>query len=295
MDVQRILCPVDLSPLSRRALETAVALARAWDAVVDVLEVIDTSLLPGVATGSRAMVDLSGYQQEFDAFVQATEASDVKITRQVVEGRTPAAIVDAAAGLRTDVIVMGTHGRHGFDRFVLGSVTARVLRKAPCRVLAVPPPPTGAAPAWPPARSIVCPVDFSSSSLAALEEAVAWAKQFAARLTAVHVLEWPFGDWHHEAFPFPIEELGRSLEDQARQRLHQCVVDAKTMAEEIVLVGKPARALVDFVSDRPPDLVVMGATGRGALGLALLGSTAERVIVQSPCPVLTLAGHLGHA
>jgi nucleotide-binding universal stress UspA family protein len=288
MKLNRILCPVDLSPLSRRALETAAVLARTFDSVVDVLEVIDASVLPGVASTSQVAVDLSAYQQEFDAFLEATVASDVKIATQVVEGRAPAAIVEAAAGLQTDLIVIGTHGRHGFDRFVLGSVTERVLRKAPCRVLAVPPLPAGLSPAWPPTGSILCPIDFSPSSLQALDEAAAWATKFGSELTAVHVLEWPFGDWHQDGLPLPIEELGRSLEDQARQRLREVIASSNIQATDLVIVGKPARALVDLAGGRPPDLIVMGATGRGAAGLALLGSTAERVIRQSPCPVLTL-------
>ena len=100
-------------------------------------------------------------------------------------------IVANARKWRADLIVMGTHGRSGFERWVLGSVTEKVLRKAPCPVLTVPPPagelhPDGSVLF----RRIVCPVDFSGASLAALAYAVKLAEESRAEITVLHVLEW---------------------------------------------------------------------------------------------------------
>ena len=97
-------------------------------------------------------------------------------------------ILARAAALPADLVVMGTHGRSGFERLVLGSVTEKVLRKAPCPVMAVPPPAVTVGKL--PYGRLLCPVDFSDSSEAALRFACSIAEEADARLTIVHVFDW---------------------------------------------------------------------------------------------------------
>ena len=90
------------------------------------------------------------------------------------------------------LIVIGTHGAGGFEHLVLGSVTEKVLRRATCPVLTVPP--RARTTAKLPFKRILCPLDFSESSLAALDFAFSLAQQGDAELTILHVFEWPAED-----------------------------------------------------------------------------------------------------
>src|SRR5262249_49240582 len=102
-------------------------------------------------------------------------------------------ILAQAADMSADLLVLGTHGRSGFERLFLGSVTEKVLRKASCPVLTVPPGLPDAVPASPIRYAcILCPVDFSESSLRALEYALSLAQETDARLAVLHVVSHEF-------------------------------------------------------------------------------------------------------
>ena len=116
-------------------------------------------------------------------FVAGVDTSGAQTQIRARSGSPARGILDEAAATHSDLIVIGTHGHSGFDRLVLGSVTEKILRKAPCAVLTVPPPV-----AEPPAdaldifKRILCPVDFSDASMKALEYALALAKEADAEL-----------------------------------------------------------------------------------------------------------------
>jgi universal stress protein A len=133
-----ILHPTDFSPGSAAAFEYACDLARDYDARVVVLHAFGP-VVPVGAEGVIISPDLDELRaiarQEIDA-LRPTNPT-VRMERAVREGPSTQAILDAAEEFRADLIVMGTHGRSGFRRLVLGSVTEEVLRKAPCPVLTV--------------------------------------------------------------------------------------------------------------------------------------------------------------
>ena len=185
------------------------------------------------------------------------------------------------------MIVMGTHGRGGFERFVLGSVAERVLRKATCLVMTVPPP---AAVAKVPYKRLLCPVDFSESSLAALNLAFSIAKESDAHLTILHVFDWP-PDEELLVERFDSPELRRVIEDQARTRLDALVTDEVRVwckPATKVSYGKPYRQILEIAERDEPDLIIMGVRGRNPLDVALFGSTTNHVVRRASCPVLTL-------
>jgi nucleotide-binding universal stress UspA family protein len=188
---------------------------------------------------------------------------------------------------------MGTHGRHGFERLLLGSVTEKVLRRAPCPVLTVPPAISGAHPSGPPYKRILCPVDFSTSSDDALRHALSLAEEAKARLTVLHVLEWFPEQGLREHRPFN-PELQHFLEDDARARLAKAIpAEARAWCEPVerVRCGKPYREILRAAEEEGSDLVVLGVLGRGAANLMLFGSTTNRVVRQATCPVLTVRSH----
>jgi len=209
-------------------------------------------------------------------------------------GRPDFEILKRAAEDKADLIVMGTHGSSGFSHLVLGSVTEKVLRQAPCPVLAVPP---GArASSAVPFRQVVCAVDFSDWSVAALDLAASLAHETGAGLTAVHTIEWP---WREPPPPtltdLPPEQAAALLEfrrytsERAASRLRDVVRDAvagRCGAATEIAHGKPHVELVRVASARQADLIVIGVHGRSALDLAVFGSTTNQVIRHATCPVL---------
>ena len=140
-----------------------------------------------------ASVDRDQLLADTKAFAAAESAPGVPMEAVVREGSTAAEILDQAASMKADLLVIGTHGRSGFERLLLGSVTERLLRKASCPVMTVPRRLPDAVPAGPVLyKQILCPVDFSESSLQALRYAISMAQEADGHLTVLHVVEHEF-------------------------------------------------------------------------------------------------------
>ena len=293
----RVLCPVDLSETSGHAVSLAAALTATPPCQLTVQYVYVPMFMP------VPMLPVPGDRVppgEFDRVVEdvrtfATAAGCRPGVPVVVDvGRPDFEILKRAAEDTADVIVMGTHGAGGFSHFVLGSVTEKVLRQAPCPVLAVPP---GArASSAVPFRQVVCAVDFSDWSVAALDLAASLAHETGATLTAVHAIEWP---WREPPAPtltdLPPEQAAALLEfrrytsERAVARLRDVVRDVvagrcETSTE--IVHGKSHIELVRVASARQADLIVMGVHGRSAIDLAVFGSTTNQVVRHATCPVL---------
>jgi nucleotide-binding universal stress UspA family protein len=211
----------------------------------------------------------------------------------VYEGRVVAEILERARAWPADLLVMGTHGRGGFERWVLGSVTEKVLRKAPCPVLTVPPPASGLHPSGAVLyRAIVCPVDFSDASLAALRHALKLAEESAAEITVLHVIEWLVEDEPGARIAgFDVPEFRRYLEQDAREKLKGTVPEEARdwcRPREEVVGGRPWREILRVADERQADLVVMGVRGRHPVDIALFGSTTHHVVRGARCPVLVV-------
>lgn len=140
-----ILCPVDFSQGSRTALEEALLLAEAFDAKIVLLHVwqlpaaamVDTALLPVDLQRLDREVDRAAHEQMKQLVDSLSESARARVTKHVVPGDPASTILDRAASDSCDLIVMGTHGRRGPSRFLMGSVAERVVRHAPCPVLTV--------------------------------------------------------------------------------------------------------------------------------------------------------------
>jgi nucleotide-binding universal stress UspA family protein len=197
-------------------------------------------------------------------------------------------IVRHATESHADLIVMGTHGRSGFDRMLLGSATERTLAKAPCAVLTIPP--KTSEPGSKDARfhRVLCAVDFSPSSVLALTQARNLAAD-DAKVWAVHVVE------REPAFQL-VPAMATGAPDDplvimrtARERLSKVVSVAAPggQVSEIVTDGDAADEIVRSAADVHADLIVIGAHA-GHAGLLGFGSTTNHVIRAASCPVLTL-------
>jgi nucleotide-binding universal stress UspA family protein len=181
---------------------------------------------------------------------------------------------------------MGMHGRRGFDRLMLGSVTDRVMRRAPCPVLAVRNPPHDAMAADKEGHSvhhlsrILFCADFSKNSERAFNYAISATAEYDAELTVLHVLEEvPSLAKTEEAIAAATEQLDKLIPPQVRK---------SRKIKTAVRIGKPYREIIQLALEAQTDLVTMGVRGRGALDLAVFGSTTYRVMQLGSCPVLAV-------
>ena len=197
-------------------------------------------------------------------------------------------IVEQAVAKAVDLIVMGTHGRSGFDRLLSGSVAEKVLRRASCPVLTIPPHAPAVAADGTIFTHILCAVDFSHAS----EQALGFAIELGGAVTVATVLEW-LAEESPVAHPeFDIARYRAHLVEDARIRLRALVQAAAEPAaaqiDEVVKVGRAHREILRLAAEKGSDLVVMGAQGRGGVGLALFGSTTQQVVRGATCPVLVV-------
>jgi nucleotide-binding universal stress UspA family protein len=309
IEIQRILCPIDFSDYSRHALDHAVAIARRYESTITVLYVFPTIPVAAYAPGMpgfdpivltpplrhQLLVDMKG-------FIETESAPGVPVEPVIREGDPVGEILGQSTEMKADLLVMGTHGRSGFERLLLGSVTEKMLRKASCPVLTVPRRHPDAVPATPVLfKQILCPVDFSSCSLEALKYAMSLAQETDAHLTVLHVIGDELDvtpDAYGAIIMNDLESLAdfrRRHEDDARKRLKEAVPESVAeycSVETRVLRGiKPSREILRIAAEQRTDLIVIGVQGRGAANLMFFGSTTNHVVREAACPVLTVRQH----
>lgn len=287
LKIERILCPVDFSEFSARAYDYAHSLARHYQATLFILHVVRSITIdPGFFAAE--MIDKVYAQQAADAKAQVAklvekQAGEAVRSQIIVQlGLAADSILSLAKDQDIDLIVMGTHGRRGLDRLIMGSTTERVLRKSRAPVLAVHEPTRSfvspeSAEAPVQLHKILCCVDFSEHSPRALEYAFSIGMQYQAEITLLHVLE--------DAIDTP-EKRARAAEslDQLAPE------EARDWASivPLVLSGEPYEEIIEHAAEAETDLIVMGVHGRNAVDLAVFGSTTHRVLQLGPCPVLVV-------
>jgi len=295
--INTVLCPLDFSDASRHALDHAIAIAGWYRAKLVALHTYHPVFLPVPGLAMAGAVDSSipdadAIEQMSDEMVGLLRPAKTAglATESLVRMGTPAAaILEAASSSHADLIVMGTHGVTGFDHAVLGSVTEKVLRRARCPVLTVPP--RARATSTLPFKRLLCPVDFAEPSLAALESALSLGQESDAHVTILHVLEWPTDTEPLVNRPMNVPEYNRCRDQDAAERLTRLVPDGSKSwcdASTRLAHGKPYRAILDVAAEESADLIVMGVHGRNAIDLMLFGSTTNQVVRRATCPVLTI-------
>lgn len=310
VDIRRVLCPIDFSDHSRYALEHAIAFARWHRAQITIVHVYNVPPLvmgppatfmaaPAVVPpASAAPAELEETAEEVRRFcepVVSGEPPDIV----VVEGTAAREIVRVAEQVRADVLVMGTHGRGGFERLLLGSVTEKVVRTSRSSVLTIPP--SVGSPVSGPVlyQTILCAVDFSDASARAVEHAISLAKDNGARLILVHVVE----GFVEEAVldvnvHWNVPEYRRYLEQDALSRLKAVVPDevrTSLQTEERLASGKPYQGILRIADESAADVIVTGVQGRAALERWSFGSTTHHLVREAQCPVLTVRALNGGA
>ena len=292
LELRRILCPIDFSEFSVRAYHHALSLAEHYRAKLVAQHVVELWQYPSVG-----FVASAGLYEEFSQtlrekaeeqlqeFVKNRTHDETQPECVVQQGIAPDSILAFAEAQKTDLIVMGTHGRRGFDHLMLGSVTERVLRRASRPVLAISRP-------WHDltsgkqrdhvhhfSRILFC-TDFSENSERALNYAISLTADYDAELTLLHVLEdLPGSARVEEAKATATEQLDRLIPPEGRKA---------GKIKTTVLIGEPYQQIIQFALEAQIDLVTMAVRGRGTLDLAVFGSTTYRVLQLGSCPVLAV-------
>lgn len=136
LNVQHILCPVDFSEPSQRALKNAITLAHRFKAELTVLSICE--LQSSSWFGSEKDNDLENdsrcdsHKEQFDQFLEGFNFSGLKYNKEIRRGIPAEEILSAVSGKMIDLLIMGTSGKTGLSRFVVGSVTEKVIREVPC-------------------------------------------------------------------------------------------------------------------------------------------------------------------
>ena len=284
VQIKNILCPVDFFAASRRALEYSVALAQNYNATLHILHVV-SPVLPTSYEFSLNTADMirafeeQALEKVEDMGKQARSAG-IAVVSKVRTGDIDDELKVAIAGCDADIIIMGTHGRRGFERWFLGSVTERLLRHSAVPILTlsdledtfrVPPD----------VEKVIVTTDFSEGTSEAMKYALAIAQEAPAEVTLLHVMRQP--PERSES----VESLAEVLEDHLASMVPDGVLDwCKVKAE--VEVGTPFERILDLAEKNQVDLLVMNIHGKGMIERAMMGATAERVIRAARCPVLAV-------
>jgi nucleotide-binding universal stress UspA family protein len=292
--IRQILCPVDFSDCSGRGLAHAAALARACHAHLTVLHVYSAltaaEVVPLLHDVAAREADPGALKRQLEAFVLPVAAGlsiGVRLSRgDDVRG----AILKEADTIEADLLVVGSHGRSGFERLFLGSTAEKVVRKAQCPVLVVPP--DSPAPEGGLFRTIVCGIDFSPASVHAFRYAIDAAAAEGAHVTLVHAIEMPpeLRDSQIVA-AYDVEGIRAAAEAGTRKRLESIAAasaSAHVRIDVTVTDGRAHREILKVAAAQNADLLVLGAHGRSAIDRHVFGSNTDAVLRGAPCPVLTV-------
>jgi nucleotide-binding universal stress UspA family protein len=282
--INKILCPVDFFPASDAAANYAVDLAANYDARIHFLHVI-TPLIPAAYEYAIDTVEIMRSLEK-----NATDQTNVLVSRakdagvcadtEIRIGDVYDEIKRAIEAEKPELLVMGTHGRRGVERWFMGSTTEKMLRHSPVPILTI----SGAgerALTAPRFRRILVTTDFSEGTSDALAYAFSVAQENDSRITLMHVVHDVAADVSGKYRDSLIKGVDRQLTDLVpTEARNWCDVDTR------VATGVPYRIILRAIEDEKIDLLVMNIHGKGMLDRALLGSTAERVVRASSCPVM---------
>lgn len=302
MNPNDVLIPTDFSACADRALTHAVAVADRFDARLHLLHVVN-ELDPdwyGITNAQERVVKLRDQikreaHDRLQSLAPEKKLYDFETTISLQLNFDVAdAIRDYVDQQEIDLVVMGTHGRQGLDRLMLGNVADKIVRHAPCPVMTVreevPGPGEGEDVSF---RAVLSPIDFSDHSKKALRVAKTFAAAYEARLHLLFVAEQrvvpTFSD---TGIPgVGVVEMDPEIVDNAKEALEQ--LDRTTEGPETettyeVREGTVSEDIIDVTETEGIDLIVMATRGLTGVNRFLLGSNTERVVRVAPCPVLTI-------
>lgn len=291
IQIRKILFPTDYSRCSDEAFVRALWLAEWYGAELHILHVL-LPLESDPHSVSHHLPPLEAIQDQVNRLpgghlTGEAPSSRVPIIADTVRGvSAPSAILEYASDHDIDVIVMGTHGRRGINRLMMGSVAEDVVRMAPCAVMTVREPARTVTPAH-----ILVPVDFSNHSVEALSVARSLAVNLNATIRILHVIEEVIHPSFYVTGQTSLSAWFPEMEATALKEMRKLTARAEgpdVPIEYHIKEGRSAIEIVSFAKRQDTQLIVMASHGLTGVEHLLLGSVTERVIRLAPCPVLTL-------
>jgi nucleotide-binding universal stress UspA family protein len=283
---KNILYSTDFSQASQAALPYALAVAEHYGAKIYVVHAISPELYAYLPPESVNVVVDAAEASANESMRKLTGSgvfADIPHSAIVKDGEIWDVMNALVSEHNIDLIVVGTHGRRGLSKLVMGSVAEEVFRLATCPVLTVGPHGIDTPPPHE-LRRILLATDFSADSIRAINYAISLGEEFQACLIAIHVA------------PSPEDPCVKMrLTDFFTERLSELVPTEVTPwcdLEYVVEFGTPAEAILRISRERQAELIVMGVRGAGALVRTSthFGATVHRVVTEAHCPVLTIRG-----
>ena len=294
---KNILCATDFSDFSNHTISYGVALAKEFEAKLFVSHVIDLS---SVAIYGEFQLDPVGQQNRImeDADAQLKELTgDQPISWEplITVGKPADEISRAVEEKDIDLVITATRGRSGLKRIILGSVTERLMRTLTCPLLVVNSPEhkfVSTADREVKIEKILVGCDFSPDSGQALNHALSLAQEFEAELHLAHVIETPTQPGLVSESSTVSQEIQQEYRDLLNQKLREMVpAEARHWCtpQTSLLEGQPYDQIVMYAESKNMDMIVLGVRGHGLMKTLFLGSTTDRVVRRSPCPVLSVS------
>lgn len=286
---KKILFPTDFSACAEKAAAFAIHFARSFGARLVLAHV---SIIYEEPEHRHTDVQAhlleepeARYRRQLEDHLARAGGADLEHELVQLHGvQIAATLAEYAENHGVDLIVMGTHGRHGFKRWLLGSVAEDLVRRAPCPVFSV-------KEAWlgrpQDMAAILVPVDFSLASRTALHGARLLADHLGARLQILHVVQPPA---YPEIYAYATDT---DYFEQARDKSYEILrslVDEEGPAVETsihVIAGHPSREIIKFAEGNGSLMIVMAHLGFSGMSERMLGSVTEYVVRSAACPVLT--------
>ena len=280
----------DFSPASEAALPFAAAIGRKYGAKICVLHV----LVPNLCGATSPEMGALAVEAEEDTAREEIRRVDSQLSglnhEVIVEigAEVWPAIVQVIQDRQIDLLVLGTHGRTGAQKLVLGSVAEEIFRRSPVPVLTIGPVVRRGTHGGAHFRRILFATDFTPDAMSAIPYAISLAKENDAKLSLIHVMPQPDPTKEDRRFELSVAEV--------MHHLHETVpkdANLSSPPEAVVEFGEASEQIINAANKRNSDLIVLGVrSARGHLGAAThLGrGIAHRVVVSSACPVLTVRG-----
>jgi nucleotide-binding universal stress UspA family protein len=288
--LKNILFLTDFSEPSEVAIPFAIAIAREYGAKVYALYVLTPVPLAYATPQSTAAV-IEGFEEDAQAEMQRVDSQLVGVPHEalIVRGESVWSSVDKILSDREmDLVILGTHGRTGAMKLLLGSVAEEIFRRASVPVLTIGPSVRKAAHSGGRFYRVLFPTDFTPEAQGAAPYAVSMAQENQARLLLLHVMRDPALKGTDKA--------GQDSVANVMHQLYELVPQAAELwcrPEATVRFGNPSERILEVAVQHDADLIVLGvrdAAGRLGAATHLERTTAHRVVAHAACPVLTVRG-----
>ena len=284
--LKNVLFTTDFSEVSQTALFYAESIARRYGSTLTVAHAIspvETRMVPPEGWGACQQAIDEAASERMNELDQRLRAMPHRV--MIEHGLVGDVIAELIETTHADLLVMGTHGRFGVSRLLMGSVAEEIFRQTPCPVLTIGPKVSAQAPHEAEFKEIIFGTDLNPESLAA-PYALSLAQEFQARLTLVHVVPPDAGPGAYSEYC--VEAWTRDL-----RSLVPAGAQLWCRPECEVRFGVPADGILEVAAERHADLIVLGVhSAAGGVGAAThaVAATAHSVVSCAACPVLTVRG-----